>query len=157
MGLFGKKSSKTPELFTLPPDIRPDIRQVFDSAPPDACNGLLREERNLVVILELDDRLPNDETVSALTRCVSVIGEGYMVLTDRRLIFALEPRSGDGPTEMIAIPLGEISQFVFDSGVAGVAYEGNQLTVGLVQGGPYSQKVCTQVKSVVERNKPYRL
>ncbi len=63
-----------------------------------------------------------DETVSALTRCLaSMIGGGYMVLTDRRLIFALKPDGNGRPPEMIAIPLGEISQFVFDKGVAAAA------------------------------------
>lgn len=162
MGLFGKKSAPEPQLFSLPSSLRSDIRKVFEAAPADACNGLLQEAKILPVLLTLNEGLPADETVSALTRCVETWkGGGYMVLTDRRLIFALKPVKGeqmnDGPPEMIAIQLGHISQFVFDSGVAAAAYGNEHITVGLVHGGPHSQEVCSQVKAAVVRNGPHRL
>ncbi|QNK80903.1 hypothetical protein [Nakamurella sp. PAMC28650] len=162
MALFSKGKSSSAQLFALPPNLRSDLRRIFELAPFNACNGLLQAAENLQALRVLNEGLPADEQVFALTRCSEPArGGGYMVLTDRRLIFALQPVKGqqmiDGPPEMIAIKLGEISQYVFDSGMAAAVYGDMRIGVGLVQGGMYSEDVCKRIKAAVAQNSKYGL
>jgi hypothetical protein len=166
MGLFGKRQPAQIQLFALPANLRSDIRHVFETAPDDACRGLLQEADLLPALLALNERLPADETVSTLTRCAEyTVGDGYMVLTDRRLIFALQHRPGvaglrNGPPQMVAIPLSDISQFVFDGGMAGARaanLPGGNISVALPGGGPYSQAVCERVSASVNQNGQFAL
>ena len=166
MALFSKRQSTQPSLFTLPANLRSDIRRVFETAPGDACGGLLQAAEIFPALLVLNDRLPAEEAVSTLTRCREyTIGDGYMVLTNRRLVFTLQPIPGtaglhSGPPNVVAIPLSDISKFVFDGGMAGLNadnYPGGSITVALPGGGPYSRSVCEAVSAAVNQNGKFGL
>ena len=64
---------------------------------------------------------------------------------------------------MLAIPVGDISQFEFDSGMAFVRFGDpvRKVDVGFPHGGPYSQAVCARIKATVDAAKqkqdPYAL
>jgi hypothetical protein len=78
-----------------------------------------------------------------------------MALTEERLIFALKPTT-DAETRMLAIPLGDITNFVFDSGMAQATFgdADREIAVGMPQCGDYPIKVCERIRAAVDKQHP---
>jgi hypothetical protein len=155
MPLFGKRS---PAIFELPSDLRSDIRSVLDSAPP-AASGWLRRPDALPALMVLNARIPADEAVLALVHCLKMpqCMKGYLALSSSRLIYAFKPETGD--PQLTAIPLGAVSQFVFDAGMAVVEFgpEQRKIDVGFPGGGQYSLQVCERVRAATQKPDPYSI
>jgi len=160
MAFFKKSPPATPASFALSTSVRADLRELFDMAPPDACGGRMRSADILPAVLALNDRLPTDELLQAITRCrAPMIGDGYMALSNVRLIFSLQPIPGKaglraGPTHVTAIKLTDITEFYSQRNTATVSApnlpEGS-ITVDLLWGGEHSDRVCEQIEDAVSR------
>jgi hypothetical protein len=105
----------------------------------------------------LNERLPQDETVSAIVYCMDPVkGYGYLALTDRRLVLTLG-KDGRSPSAL-AVPLAEVSRFVFDAGVAACSYGvGETFTIAFPHGGSYSLAVCEEIRRASDEAGPYSI
>jgi hypothetical protein len=150
---FGKRHSKE---FPLPAIVRADLRSLVDAAQPSARAKLLSPEGEEAFVL-LNERLPAHEAICAIVYSVDALSyaKGYMALTDERLVFALKPQS-DAAVQMIAIPLGDVTDFVFDSGMAHVTFgNGNRkIAVGMPQCGDYPHNTCERIRSAIDSRHP---
>jgi hypothetical protein len=155
MGLFGKKTPVTPETFTLPINLRPDLRSLIEGAPV-AASTILRTLVVEPVLKTLADRVPLGESFQALVYSMDMLKytKGYLALTDKRLIVALP--DGDSKTELLAIPLTDILQFVFDSGMATIQFGQPPRTVyvGFPACGDYPTQVCKQISAATKGAQP---
>jgi hypothetical protein len=157
MALFGKKA---PAVFTLPLDLRGDLRSAIDTSPLDAST-LLRSPDAEPALQALNERVPVNETVSALVYCLDQAtgARGYLALSDRSLIVALTTVAAD--PKVIAIPVTDISQFTHDIGHAFVQFGDpvRQVIVAFPYGGTYSRGVCESIEAAVDKASmdPYSL
>jgi len=160
------KKNQPPEQFTLSSEVRADLRQLFDMAPPDACGGRMRSADILPGVLVVNERLPPDELLQAITRCrAPMIGDGYMALSNRRLIISLQPIPGKaglkaGPAQVTAIKLTDITEFYSQRNTATVSApnlpEGS-MTVDLLWGGEHTDRVCQQIQGAVSQKGQFGL
>jgi hypothetical protein len=151
MALFGKRS---PAVFELPADLRSDLRFLLDNAPPAASKWQRRPEA-LPALMLLNARLPADEAIVALVHCLEMpqYTKGYLALSSSRLIYAFN--------QLTAIPLGAVSQFVFDSGMAFAEFgpERRRIDVGFPGGNEYSlqREVCERIRAATRKPDPYSI
>lgn len=157
MGLFGNREAKA---FELTPGLRADIRSIIERAPSDASQ-LMRTAAAEPALMALNSRLPADERVDSIAYCLDPVSyaKGYVVLTNSRIVVSLQPENGT--TQLVAIPLPEVSKFTFDSGMAFLYFGPQERTInlGFPGGGSYSQGVCQQIKAAVGKfhSDPYAL
>jgi hypothetical protein len=157
MGLFGSREAKT---FELRPELRADIRSIIERAPSDASK-LMRTAAAEPAMMALSSQLPADEHVGSMVYCLDAasFAKGYLALTDSRIVVSLQPENGK--TKVLAIPLPEVSKFTFDSGMAFLYFglQDRRLDLGFPGGGPYSQAVCKEIKTAVDKfhSDPYAL
>lgn len=153
MALFGKRQ---PKEFSPPASLRADLRDLIEAAPLAARAQLLSPEGEPAFVL-LNQRLAPEETLSAIVYSVDArnYAKGYMALTDERLIFALKPTT-DAEARMLAIPLSDVTNFVFDSGMAHALFgdTDRQIAVGMPQCGDYPTRVCERIRAAVDKQHP---
>ena len=138
MKLFGRPRAA---VFQLPEFLRADLRMAIESAPPEE-SALLRSPSGEPALLLLNSSISNDESVSGLVYCIDPVtgADGYLALTERLLLYARRPESGQ--TEVISITFDQISEIYFRSGLARIEFgrEPNVVTVGFPHGGRYTRR-----------------
>lgn len=144
-----------PAVFRLPDSLRADLRTVIESAPPEV-SALLRSQSGEPALLLLNSLISADETVSGLVYCIDPItgADGYLALTERRLLYARRPETGQ--TEIIAIAFDEISEIYFRSGLARIEFgpEPNMVAVGFPHGGRYTRRFGEQLDAAAKAGNP---
>jgi hypothetical protein len=151
MRLFGRPRP----VFALPESLRPDLRTVIESAPADV-SASLRSPSGEPALLLLNSLISDTEFVSGLVYCIDPINgaEGYLALTERRLLYARRLESG--ATEVIAIAFDQISEIYFRSGLARIEFgpEPNVVTVGFPHGGRYTRRFGEQLNAAARASNP---
>ncbi len=150
--LFGQRR---PAIFPIPESLRADLRTVIESAPPEVA-ALLRSPPGEPALLLLNSFLSRDETVSGLVYCIDPVtgADGYLALTERRLLYARRPETGE--TEVIAIAFDQISEIYFRSSLARIEFgpEPNVVTVGFPHGGRYTRRFGEQLDAAAKAGNP---
>jgi len=152
MRMFGRPR---PAVFPLPEYLRADLRTVIESAPPEV-SVLLRSQSGEPALLLLNSLISGDETVSGLVYGIDPVtgADGYLALTERRLLYARRPETGQ--TEVIAIAFDQISEVYFRNGLARIEFgpEPNVVTVGFPHGGRYTRRFGEQLAAAAQAGNP---
>ena len=152
MKLFGRPRSA---VFQLPKSLRADLRTVIECAPPEV-SALLRSPSGEPALLLLNALIFDDESVSGLVYCIDPVtgADGYLALTERRLLYARRPQSGE--TEVLSIAYDQISEIYFRSGLARIEFgpEPIVVTVGFPYGGRYTRRFGEQLDAAAKASKP---
>ena len=152
MRLFGRPR---PPVFPLPDSLRADLRTVIESAPPEV-SALLCSQSGEPALRLLDALLTVDESVCGLVYCIDPVtgADGYLALTDHRLLYARRPETGH--TEVIAIEFDQIFETYFRSGSARIEFgpEPAVVSVGFPLGGRYTRRFCEQLHAAATASDP---
>ena len=152
MKLFGRTRTA---VFPLPESLRADLRTAIESAPPEV-SALLRSPSGEPALLLLNSLVCDDESVSGLVYCIDPVtgADGYLALTERRLLYARRPESGR--TEVIATAFDQISDIYFRSSIARIEFGPGPkvVTVGFPHGGRYTRRFGEQLEAAAKAGKP---
>lgn len=117
---------------------------------------MLRSPSGEPALLMLNSLISNDESVSGLVYCIDPVtgADGYLALTERRLLYARRPESGQ--TEVIFIAFDQVSEIYFRSGLARIEFgpEPHVVTVGFPHGGRYTRRFGEQLDAAAKANNP---
>ena len=130
MGLFRSKPEAPLE---LPADLRSDMEDVIRAAPPKEAPWLARQ----TLLSYLQERLPPDEVVEAMAACCGPRGSvnGFLLLTDRRVITALEDHESNRKISSTALAFTDIRHLSYGPSktmyayAAGINYNDGKLLI----------------------------
>jgi hypothetical protein len=109
MGLFRSKLAEAP--LELPADLRSDMAAVIRAASPKEGPWLARR----TLLNYLQEWLPRDEVVEAMAACCGLYGwvNGFLLLTDRRVITVLEDKQNNGKISATALSFTDIQHLSY--------------------------------------------
>ena len=132
MALFRPKPEAPLE---LPANLRSDMARVIRGAAPKEGRWLARR----TLLSYLQERLPPDEVVEAMAACCGLYGwvNGFLLVTDRRVITVLEDHQNNGKISSTALGFTDIRSFSYGRSktmyayTAGIDYVDGQLLISV--------------------------
>ena len=160
MSLFGKK--KQSPLVALPGNLRPDLRDIIEKAPPGAATSMRRAEAS-AALREMNLRLPEHEQVTCMTHFVKISvpdnSYGYLAMSSSTIYVTTCKVGLD--TQVLAIKVTDVSRFTFDSGMAFLYFGSPEQRLDFAFPGAieqsYSRTVCDQIQAACKKPHPYQI